>query len=243
MFKLGRSSNPIINKERIDKMHIDTLGQETMTIQGAIDKTLILFAILLLTASFSFVQGQPVLTLVGAIGGLIVVLISVFKQDKSSFLAPLYAGLEGLFVGGISAMYAYAYNGIIMQAVLLTLSIMVVMLIIYRTRIIKVTDKFRMGVVMATGGIFLVYVTSFVLSFFGINVPYLHEGGMLGIGISLVIIAIAAFNLLLDFDNFERGAEHGFPKYMEWFFAMGLLITLVWLYVEILRLLSKLSRD
>jgi len=238
-----KSNNPLINENRINKMTFDMEGYGFMTVKGAIDKTYILFGILLVTAYFGFTLANPILMIAGAIGGLIVVLIAVFKREKSPILAPLYAGLEGLFIGGISAIYAAQYNGIVLQAVILTMSMLVVMLIIYRTGIIVVTDKFRAGIIMATGGVFLVYLLSFILGFFGINIPYLHEGGMMGIGISVVIIGIAAMNLLLDFDNFEKGAINGLPQYMEWFFAMGLIITLVWLYIEFLRLLSKLNRD
>ena len=159
------------------------------------------------------------------------------------YLAPAYAAFEGLFVGAITAMYAYAFEGIIFHAVSLTVAILFMMLFIYKTGIIKVTEKFRMGVMMATGAVFIVYLASWILGMFGVSVPFLHQGGMLGIGISVVIIGIASFNLLLDFDNFEKGEKFGAPSYMEWFSAMGLLITLVWLYVEILRLLAILSSN
>ena len=138
-------------------------------------------------------------------------------------------------------MYAAAFSGIIFQAVTMTFALLFMMLFIYKAGIIKVTQKFRSGVIMATGAVMLVYIASFVLSMFGINMPYLHEGGMIGIGISVAIIGIASLNLLLDFDNFEKGEQYGSPKYMEWFSAMGLIITLVWLYIEILHLLSIIS--
>ena len=159
-------------------------------------------------------------------------------MEYSPTLAPLYAALEGLFVGGISAMYAARFGGIVFQAIMLTIAVLFTMLFLYRSGIIKVTEKLRAGVYMATGAIFLVYILSFILSFFGIQIPFLHSTGPIGIGISLVIIGIAAFNLLLDFDNFEKGERYGAPAYMEWFLGMGLLITLVWLYIEILRLLA-----
>jgi uncharacterized YccA/Bax inhibitor family protein len=179
----------------------------------------------------------------GAIGGFVVVLIATFKPAWSGTLGPIYAALEGLFVGSISAMYASAFGGIIFQAVTLTMAIFFIMLFVYKTGIIQVTNKFRTGVVMATAAVALVYLVNIVLSMFGINMPYLHEGGLIGIGISLVIIGIASLNLLLDFDSFEKGEQAGAPAYMEWFFAIGLLVTLVWLYLEILRLLSILNRD
>jgi uncharacterized YccA/Bax inhibitor family protein len=171
-----------------------------------------------------------------------VVIIAAFKRHLSPTLAPIYALLEGCFVGGITAIYGAAFGGgIVFQAVTLTFAVLFMMLFLYKTGIIKVTEKFRSGVMMATGAILLVYIINLVLSFFGMSVPFLHEGGMMGIGISLLIIGVAALNLLLDFDNFEKGEQFGAPKYMEWFCAMGLLITLVWLYIEILRLLAILS--
>lgn len=238
------SSNPMFGEKMYQDPTLvpsDITGSNTMTVQGAINKSLMLFGILLATSLIGYMNPNPILIWGGGIGGLIVVLISVFKKDKSPVLAPLYAGLEGLFVGGISFMYASMMNGIILQAVTLTFALLFLMLFIYKTGIIKVTNKFRVGVVMATGAVLMVYVLSWILGMFGINIPFLHDNGLMGIGISVVIIGIACMNLLLDFDNFEKGEEHQMPVYMEWFFAMGLIITLVWLYLEILRLLSKFS--
>jgi len=238
------SQNPVMR----DSAYRDAAQQagavtqnDTMTVQGAINKSLILGAIMLVTAVYGFTAMNPIIMWVGGIGGFIMVLIAAFKPHLSPTLAPLYAGLEGLFVGGISAIYASFMDGIIFQAVTLTMAVFFLMLFIYKSRIIKVDSKFRMGVIMATGAIFVVYLASFVLSFFGITVPYLHEGGPIGIGISVVIVGVAALNLMLDFDNFEKGEQYKAPTYMEWFSAMGLLVTLVWLYVEILRLLSKIN--
>ncbi|MEN0005037.1 MAG: Bax inhibitor-1/YccA family protein [Bacteroidota bacterium] len=247
--KFTESSNPFMNERRFQSMAKDTTldghmierGEARMTVQGAINKTFILTAIMLVTALYSYTFPSSLLTWGGAIGGLVVVFIASFRPQSSPIAAPIYAALEGLFVGGISAMYAYAYNGIIFQAVTLTMAVLFMMLFVYKTGLVKVTQKFRAGVMMATGAILLVYLLNFALSFFGMSVPYLHEGGMMGIGISLLIIGVAALNLLLDFDNFEKGEQYGAPAYMEWFSAMGLLITLVWLYIEILRLLSILS--
>jgi uncharacterized YccA/Bax inhibitor family protein len=179
----------------------------------------------------------------GIFGGLAAVLVASFKPTTSPIAAPVYAAFEGLFVGSISAIYAAQFDGIVFQAVSLTFGTLFSMLILYKTGIIKVTAKFRSAVYMATGAIFLVYLVSFIGSFVGFNIPYLHEGGTIGIGISVVIIGVAALNLLLDFDSFEKGAAANAPKYMEWFVSLGLLVTLVWLYIEFLRLLSKLSRD
>ena len=236
------SSNPVMTEKAFQKS-AGTLvqGGETMTVSGAVNKTLILTGILLLTTVFSYANPNPILMWGGAIGGFIVVIFSVFKPQYSNITAPVYAALEGLFVGGISAIYASLFNGIIFQAVTITMAILFTMLFLYKSGIIKVTKSFRTGVIMATGAVALVYVVSIVLGMFGIQIPYLHQGGMIGIGISLVIIGIASLNLLLDFDNFEKGEQYGAPAYMEWFSAMGLLITLIWLYLEVLRLVSMLS--
>ena len=212
-----------------------------MTVQGAINKTFILASIMLVTAWFGFINPNPILIWGGAIAGFIVVIIASRRPQNSPVLAPLYAGLEGLFVGGVSAMYAQFFDGIIFQAVTLTMAVLFTMLFIYKAGIIKVTNKLRSGIYMATGAIALVYIVNIVLSLFGINMPFLHDASPIGIGISLLIIGVAAFNLLLDFDNFEKGEQYGAPAYMEWFSGMGLLITLVWLYIEILRLVAIFS--
>jgi uncharacterized YccA/Bax inhibitor family protein len=245
IFNSKNSSNPFLKESAMRKATFPMAGteQKTMTIKGAIDKTLILFGIMMITSYISYTIPSNIFLFTGAIGGLIAVVVASFKQELSPFLAPIYALLEGLFLGTISAMFAATADGIVVHAVTLTISMLLLMLIIYRLQIIKVTEKFRAGVFMATGSIVLVYFMSWILGFFGVNLPFLHEGGIMGIGISLVIIGIAAVNLLLDFDTFEKGQEYGAPKYMEWYAGMGLLITLVWLYVEILRLLSKLNRD
>jgi uncharacterized YccA/Bax inhibitor family protein len=236
------SSNPVMT-EKAFQQSAGTLAQggETMTVNGAVNKTLILTGILLLTTVFSYANPNPILMWGGAIGGFIVVIFSVFKPQYSQITAPIYAALEGLFVGGISAAYASVFNGIIFQAVSITMAILFMMLFLYKSGIIKVTKSFRTGVIMATGAVALVYIISMVLRMFGIQIPFLHSGGMIGIGISLVIIGIASLNLLLDFDNFEKGEQYGAPTYMEWFSAMGLLITLIWLYLEVLRLVAMLS--
>ena len=179
----------------------------------------------------------------GAIGGLIVFFITMFKPQYSPITGPIYAALEGLFVGAVSAIYAVTQGGIILQAVSITICILLVMLIIYRSNIIPVTNKLRTGIVAATGAIFLLYMANFILSMFGINIPFLHSGGVIGIGISLFIIGIASMNLLLDFDSIDKGDQMGLPKYMEWYYGVGLLATLVWIYVEVLRLISILNRD
>ena len=245
-----QSRNPVMGEKAFQKASNQVLDADMtqtgtqvdrMTVSGAVNKSLLLGALMIATAVLSYAAANPLLMWGGAIGGLIVVLIATFKLEYSPILAPIYAGLEGLFVGGISAVYASAFDGIIFQAVTLTSAVFFLMLFFYKTGIIKVTQKLRSGIIMATGAIFVVYMLNFVLSFFGINLPYLHDGGMIGIGISLLIIGVAAMNLLLDFDNFDKGEKYGAPAYMEWFSAMGLLITLVWLYIEILRLIAIFS--
>jgi uncharacterized YccA/Bax inhibitor family protein len=156
--------------------------------------------------------------------------------------APIYAALEGLALGGISAVFESRYPGIVSQAVFLTFGTLAALLIAYRSGWIKATENFKLGVVAATGGIFFVYLISFVLSFFGVSIPLIHGSGVFGILFSLFVVVIAALNLVLDFDFIEQGAEQGAPKYMEWFAAFGLMVTLIWLYLEVLRLLSKLQQ-
>jgi uncharacterized YccA/Bax inhibitor family protein len=178
------------------------------------------------------------------LGGLGVAILTIFKPTWARFTSPVYALLEGAFLGAISAAYNSAYDGIVIQAVGLTVGVFAVMLFLFATRVIKVTDKLRMGIVAATGGILLVYVANMVLGIFGASVPFLHDTGPMGIGISLLIVGVAAFNLLLDFDLIEKGSQIGAPKHMEWYAAFGLLVTIIWLYLELLRLLAKLqSRD
>ncbi len=244
------SSNPVLKDKFFEQAAHQTLDggfiqtrADRMTMQGAINKSFILGLILLIGAAIGFSMPNPVFIWGGAILGFVAVIAMSFKPQWSPWLAPLYALLEGLFVGGVSYIYAGLVDGIIFQAVTLTISILFLMLFVFKTGIIKVTEKFRAGVVMATGAVFLVYMLNIVLGLFGINMPFLHEGGLIGIGISLVIIGIASLNLLLDFDFFQKGEQYGAPSYMEWFGAMGLLVTLVWLYLEILRLLSILSSN
>ncbi len=246
-----QSSNPVLSEDRLKKVteaSVTNLGpitrEESMTVSGAIDKTLILFALLMVTTYFGFTMASPFLMISGAIAGLICVIAAVMKPQWSSTLAPGYALFNGLFLGAVSSFYAQAfYPGIILQAILLTMGTLLTMLLLYKWEVIKVTEKFRSGVIMATGAVLIVYLFSFIGSFFGFQVPYLHDNGIIGIGISVVIIGIASLNLLLDFDNFEKGEKLAAPKYMEWFAGMGLLITIIWLYVEFLRLLSKLNRN
>lgn len=237
-----RSGNPTLSESLFKQAGTQLAPGEAMTVSGAANKVGILFLILLLGASISWAQPNPFFVWGGAIGGFIVALVTIFKKEWSPVTAPIYAGLEGLFLGAISMMYANLYDGIVFNAVLLTFGVFAAMFVTYRSGLINVTHKFRMGVIAATGGIFLVYLATIVLGFFGINVSLVTGSGMWGIGFSLLVVVIAALNLVLDFDLIDKGAEAGAPKYFEWYTAFGLIITLVWLYLEMLRLLAKLQR-
>ena len=218
-----------------------------MTINGTVLKTGALLFVLVCGAVFTWNRvvalgnAGPWL-MVGLVGGLIVGLITAFKRHWAPITAPLYAGLEGLFLGGVSAMYEAQFGGIVFNAVCLTFGTLFSLLFVYQVGWIKVTQNFRLGVAAATGGIMVFYLVSMILGLFGVSVPLIHSTGIMGIGFSLFVVAIAAMNLVLDFDFIEHGSEAGAPKYMEWYAAFGLLVTLIWLYIEILRLLSKLSR-
>ena len=180
----------------------------------------------------------------GLVLGLICAIVLMFKKTWAPVLTPAYALFEGLALGGISATFEVRFPGIVLQAVMATVGVFAALLFAYKTGMIRATENFKLGIVAATGGIGLIYLVGFVLSFFGMSIPLIHESGPIGIGFSLVVVVIASLNLVMDFDFIEEGAESGAPKYMEWYGAFGLTVTLVWLYLEMLRLLSKLqSRD
>ena len=240
-----RSGNPALNKSSFDSFSRTSRGaeiNEVMTIKGTVDKTAIGLFLLIFSGYYSFAPGMTYLIPVGVFGGLIVAVITIFKKEWSPITDPIYAILEGLAMGSISYMFNQAYEGIVMQAIGLTLGILASLLLAYRSGMIKATENFKLGVVAATGGIFLVYMASFVMSFFGASISVLDptNSSLMSIGFSLFIIVIASLNLVLDFDFIEEGAKKGAPKYMEWYGAFGLLVTLIWLYLEILKLLSKL---
>jgi len=222
-----------------------------MTIEGTVNRTLILLLCVLGTAIFTwktFMERQfamvNMLMMIGLIAGAVLALITIFKKTAAPVTAPLYALAEGLALGGISGMFELRYPGIVIQAVALTFGTLFCMLFAYRSGLIKPTKKFMLGVVAATGAIALVYLATIVLGLFGVGIPYIHGSGPIGIGFSLVVVTIAALNLVLDFSFIEQGSRMGAPKYMEWYAAFGLMMTLIWLYLEILRLLAKLhSRD
>ncbi len=249
---ISRTSNPALNKKTFTSLRgVSTADNQVMTIQGTVSKTGILLFLAFISASwtwkqFFFFENPAVSTYItiGLIGGLIAAMVGIFRPQSAPIAAPIYAVFEGLFLGGISSIFEMRFPGIVIQAVGLTFGTLLALLFAYKSRIIKPTENFKLGVAAATGGIFFMYMASFILGFFGIAIPFIHGSGMFGIGISAVIVVIAALNLVLDFDFIEQGAEDGAPKFMEWRAALGLMITLVWLYIEILHLLSKLrSRD
>lgn len=221
------------------------VGTDRMTIRGTVNKTLVLLAICFIAGATTYgatASNEDVVAVVlpAALIGLVVAIATIFKPQWSPWTAPIYALVEGVLLGAITALFEQEYPGIAIQAAGLTFGVAAVMLVVYQTRIIKVTDKFRMGVVAATGAIFLFYIVCFVLALFGMEVAPLTDASPLGIGISLVIVGVAALNLVLDFDFIDRSSQAGAPKVMEWFGAFSLLVTLVWLYLEILRLLARL---
>jgi len=250
-----RSGNPALSESTFLDLasgSVVTSPDQAMTINGTVNKTGILLLLTVLTAAFAWSQtigadgqvapGAMLYAMGGAIGGLVLALVTVFKKEWSPVTAPMYALVEGFFLGAISAVFEARFPGIVFQAVLLTFGTLFALLAAYRSGLIKVTENFKLGVVAATGGIALLYLASFVLSFFNINVPVIHEASWLGIAFSLFVVVVAALNLVLDFDFIENGAAARAPKYMEWYGAFGLMVTLVWLYVEFLRLLSKIQQ-
>lgn len=250
---LFKSGNPSLTEKRFRDTILDdvVLHENSMTINGTLQKFGVMLLMLLGTAFYSwkeFAEGGNVVPMMwtGVIGGLVIALVIVFKQRWSPYLAPLYALLEGLFIGAISAMYNDAFAekapNIVIQAVGLTFGVAIAMYLLYSFRIIKATEKFKSVIITATAGIFIFYMIVMVMRFFGYNnMTFLHEGSTFGIIFSLVVTGIAALNLILDFDMIEKGTEMGAPKYMEWYGAFGLMVTIIWLYLEILRLLAKMN--
>jgi len=249
MAQLMRTSNPALSGDTFRTG--EAAFGESMTVSGAVNKTGILLICCVATAAWTWnrffnaaspaeaMQAIGPLIAVGGIGGFIVAMVTIFKKEWSGITAPLYALLEGLVLGGISAMLEMRYPGIAIQAVSLTFGTLLAMLLAYRSGLIKVTDKLRLGIVAATGGIAVFYFLQFILGFFGVHFTSINGAGPIGIGFSIVVVIVAALNLVLDFDLIENGARMGAPKYMEWYGAFALMVTLVWLYFEIIRLLSK----
>jgi uncharacterized YccA/Bax inhibitor family protein len=243
-----RTANPALKESVFTEAAYGSRG-ETMTINGTVNRTGILILLVMAAAWYSWTRSAPgpngvitpnPLIFVGAIGGFIVALITIFKKTVAPITAPIYAVLEGLFLGGLSAMFEARFAGIAAQATFGTVGVLGGLLLAYRTGLIKATENFKLGVFAATAGIAVLYLVSFVMSFFGKSIPFIHQSDGFGIAFSVFVVIIAALNLVLDFDFIENGAAAGAPKYMEWYAAFGLLVTLVWLYIEILRLLSKL---
>lgn len=244
-----RSSNPTLSDKIFDSETASS-SEGTMTLMGTVDKLFILTGLMLATACYTWhLMTDPstlaqagAFALAGVLLGFVVGLVVCFKRSWSGFLAPIYAALQGLALGAISAMYERAYNGIVIQSLGLTIGTLLILLFAYRSRLIKVTDHLRLGIVSATGAIVLLYVAEMVLNLFGIQIPYINDAGPIGIGFSVLVVFIASMNFVLDFDFIERGCNDGAPKYMEWYGAFGLLVTLIWVYLEILKLMSKLRR-
>jgi uncharacterized YccA/Bax inhibitor family protein len=250
---LMKTSNPALGENTFRDLSGPQYGgviDETthMTLNGTVNKTGILLLCAIATAAWTwhtFLQSRDFsdvmpLMLIGGLGGFIFAIVTIFKKEWSPVTAPIYALLEGLVLGGLSALLELRYPGIAMQAVALTFGTLFVLLLAYRSGLIRVTQKFRLGVVAATGGIAVFYLMEMLLGFFGIHFTAINGSGFIGIGFSLFVVAIAALNLVLDFDFIEQGVQYGAPKYMEWYGAFGIIVTLVWLYLEILRLLAKM---
>lgn len=237
-----RTANPALNDKIFQGVRAHS--GEVMTLEGTVNKTLIAVVLTAMSAYFTYDNPALVsLALPAVILGFVIALIITFKKTLAPYLTPVYAIVEGVFLGAISLFANTQYPGIVFQAVSLTFLSLFALLFAYKSGYIKATENFKLGVVAATGGIFLVYLVTFVLSLFGVHVGFMHGGGLLSIGISVFVCIIASLNLVLDFDFIENAAaSKSTPKYMEWFGAFGLLITLVWLYIEVLRLLMKLQQ-
>ena len=243
-----KSSNPVMTGKILEKAGTLSAESSVMTVNGTINKVGLMLLLLIGAAAYTWnmVMGEDAprvgtLAIAGAVGGFIVALITVFRPQSSAITAPIYAILEGLFLGAISAIINNAYPGVAFQAVLLTIGTLFTMLFLYRSGRIRATPRFRKGVMMATGAVFFAYLISWIMGLLGMPMGFMHSSGPLGILINLVIIVIAALNLIMDFDFIEKGSQMGAPKYMEWYGAFGLMVTLIWLYIEFLRLLSRFS--
>ena len=251
LFNSGNTGNPALSEKTFKSITYTSSSNDVMTARGTMNKFGFMSIMLVAGALFSwkaFYDTAPYaqsLMWIGGIGGFICALIMIFKQDSARYLAPAYGVLEGLFLGAISAMYNYVFSermpNIIINSVALTLGTVVAMFFLYRFQIIKATERFKSIIITATAAIAVFYLVVMVLRLFNVQVPFMHDSSPLGIGISLFVVGIASMNLILDFDMIEKGAAQGAPKYMEWYGAFGLMVTIVWLYLEILRLLSRFA--
>lgn len=239
------SSNPVLNKKSFEKIEKSLSSSQVMTVKGTIQKTFLMALLVLASALWSWSNPSTTWMIVGLVGGIITALITIFKPHFAPLSAPMYAVFEGLFLGGISLVISgfVGSTGIVIQAISLTIGVLFLMLFLYSAQIIKVTEKLKMGVFAATGAIGLMYLINFIMSFFGASFMSLGDNSMMAIGINLLIVGVAAFNLLLDFDFIEKSAASHAPKEMEWYGAFGLMVTLIWLYIELLQLLSRLNRN
>ena len=243
-----RTSNPALNSKTFTGIARVTESDRVMTIRGTVNKTFLMLFVLIIASLWTWnlyyttgtTQAVMPWMIGGALLGFVVALVTVFKKQWAPITAPVYCILEGFFLGGISSIFESQYPGIVIQAVALTFGTLICLLLAYKSGVIKATENFKLGVVAATGGIALIYIITIVIGFFGIHMPFIHDSGPIGIGFSVFVVIIAALNLVLDFDFIESGAESGAPKFMEWYAAFGLMVTLIWLYLEILRLLAKL---
>jgi len=242
-----KSSNPLLNSQALTRANVHV---EPMTVEGTSNRALLLLILLFASSVFAWESVIPQLQwsstpqlpwffYLGLFGALALAFATMIKPVWSPVTAPAYAILEGLFIGSISAFFEFRYPGIVFQAVIATFGVAATMLVLYRVGALRATPAFKKGVIAATGGIAILYLVSMVMGFFGVQIPFIHQAGPVGIAFSAVVVCVAALNLILDFDNIQRGEAAHAPKYMEWFCALGLLVTLVWLYLEILNLLSK----
>ena len=242
----GRSGNPVIgNKFDGDAQFRDMPISQKMTLEGTVNKTGILLLLCFATAAVSWNIPNPILMFTGMGVGLVAAIITIFRPTMASSTAPVYALAQGLFLGGLTVMFEAQYPGIAIQAIGLTFGTLASLLVCYKTGIIKPTENFRLMIVSATAGIALLYLVNILMTAFGggSGIGFIHSNGLMGIGFSLFVVGIAALNLVLDFDFIEQGSENGLPKHMEWFGAFSLMVTLVWLYLEILRLLAKIRSN
>jgi uncharacterized YccA/Bax inhibitor family protein len=246
MALFGSGSNPILSEKTLEKAGYQS-AEGTMTVNGTIGKMAFLLALVVAAAVYAWGapgRNQDILPFFygGLIAGIIITIIIIFKNEWAQYLAPAYAIAEGLVLGILSVLFHNLYNGIVYQAVGLTFGVFAAMLILYRTRVIRVTERFKQIVFTAVAGIAIFYLLAAVLRMFNVSIPFLHEGSTIGIIFSLVVVAVAALRLTIDFDFVEKGAQQRAPKHVEWLASFGMLLTLVWLYLEILSLLSKLNR-